>query len=137
MATIENLRVGDRIADKYVVERVLGQGGMGIVVAARHVELDQSFAIKFVLPDALRQPGIADRLLEGVELNVRGVSRGVLRLRGLAGPESVPWIIEQHRTEALLREGRLTEQVPENSFIQNYSPANGSTDFAGDGGQKT
>ena len=44
------------------------------------------------------------RLLEGVELNVRGVNRGVLRLRGLAGPESVPWIIEQHRTEALLRE---------------------------------
>lgn len=44
------------------------------------------------------------RLLEGVELNVRGVSRGVLRLRGLAGPASVPWIIEQHRTEALLRE---------------------------------
>lgn len=44
------------------------------------------------------------RLLEGVELNVRGVNRGVLRLRGLDGPESVPWIIEQHRTEALLRE---------------------------------
>lgn len=44
------------------------------------------------------------RLLEGVELNVRGVNRGVLRLRGLAGPQSVPWIIEQHRTEALLRE---------------------------------
>lgn len=44
------------------------------------------------------------RLLEGVELNVLGVNRGVLRLRGLAGPQSVPWIIEQHRTEALLRE---------------------------------
>ncbi|MDP3504019.1 MAG: FAD-dependent monooxygenase [Myxococcales bacterium] len=50
------------------------------------------------------------RLLEGVEINVRGVRRGSLRLRGLAGPESVPWIIEQHRTEALLREalGDLT-----------------------------
>lgn len=44
------------------------------------------------------------RLLEGVELNVRGVARGALRLRGLDGPESVPWIIEQHRTEAVLRE---------------------------------
>jgi 2-polyprenyl-6-methoxyphenol hydroxylase-like FAD-dependent oxidoreductase len=53
----------------------------------------------------LTQAFVAERrLLEGVELNVRGVNRGVLRLRGLAGPESVPWIIEQHRTEALLRE---------------------------------
>ncbi|MEW6431160.1 MAG: FAD-dependent oxidoreductase [Myxococcota bacterium] len=43
------------------------------------------------------------RRLEGVEFNVRGVRRGALRLRGLEGPESLPWIIEQHRTEALLR----------------------------------
>lgn len=43
-------------------------------------------------------------LLEGVELQVRGARRGTLRLGGLDGPEPLAWILEQHRTEALLRE---------------------------------
>ena len=38
-----------------VVERVLGQGGMGVVVAAHHVVLDQKVAIKFLLPEALAE----------------------------------------------------------------------------------
>ena len=42
---------GDIVADKYRVERVLGIGGMGVVVAARHVTLDQVVAIKFLVGD--------------------------------------------------------------------------------------
>jgi serine/threonine protein kinase len=37
---------GGVVAGKYLVERRLGSGGMGIVIAARHVELDQRVAIK-------------------------------------------------------------------------------------------
>lgn len=53
-ATAEDvLRVaaGDVVAGKYRVERVLGQGAMGIVVAARHEELGQKVAIKLLHPD--------------------------------------------------------------------------------------
>ena len=39
---------GDVIAGKYVVESVLGVGGMGIVVSARHLHLNQSVAIKLL-----------------------------------------------------------------------------------------
>ena len=42
------IRIGD-VVDKYRVERVLGMGAMGLVVAARHVTLDQVVAIKFLM----------------------------------------------------------------------------------------
>src|ERR1019366_4301254 len=41
---------GAVLAGKYRVERVLGVGGMGVVVAARHLDLDYKVAIKFLLP---------------------------------------------------------------------------------------
>jgi eukaryotic-like serine/threonine-protein kinase len=40
---------GDLLADKYRVERVIGVGGMGVVVAATHVELEEPRALKFML----------------------------------------------------------------------------------------
>jgi serine/threonine-protein kinase len=47
------VREGDVLAEKYCVERVLGSGGMGVVVAARHLRLEERVAIKFLHPDAL------------------------------------------------------------------------------------
>jgi serine/threonine-protein kinase len=41
---------GEVVAGKYRIERKLGAGGMGVVVAARHVQLNQLVAIKFLLP---------------------------------------------------------------------------------------
>ena len=39
---------GTLVAGKYRIERPLGQGGMGYVVLARHVQLDQLVALKFM-----------------------------------------------------------------------------------------
>jgi serine/threonine protein kinase len=41
---------GTTIAGRYLVERLIGQGGMGTVWAGRHITLDQQVAIKFVHP---------------------------------------------------------------------------------------
>jgi eukaryotic-like serine/threonine-protein kinase len=46
---IRPARIGEVIAGKYRVERVLGQGGMGVVVVARHLQLGERVAIKFPL----------------------------------------------------------------------------------------
>jgi serine/threonine-protein kinase len=54
---------GTVLLGKYRVERVLGIGGMGAVVAARHLQLDESVAIKFLLPATAEQPEIVQRFL--------------------------------------------------------------------------
>lgn len=38
--------IGDLIADKYRVEGMVGRGGMGVVLAARHIHLHQAVAVK-------------------------------------------------------------------------------------------
>ena len=45
-----SLHPGTLIADAYVVDRVLGVGGMGTVVAARTIDTGEVVAIKFMLP---------------------------------------------------------------------------------------
>ena len=54
---------GDRIAGKYVVERVLKRGGMGVVLAARHAELGQPVAIKVLLPELSGDAAMVTRFL--------------------------------------------------------------------------
>lgn len=55
--------LGSLIADKFRVERVLGKGGMGIVVAARHVKLDEPVAIKLMLHEDLGNQASVERFL--------------------------------------------------------------------------
>ncbi|HEX4352856.1 MAG TPA: serine/threonine-protein kinase, partial [Polyangiales bacterium] len=66
--------IGDVIAGKYVVERVIGEGGMGVVLAARHLELDQRVAIKFLLPEIAETGMAAERF--------RREARAAARIRG-------------------------------------------------------
>jgi serine/threonine-protein kinase len=50
------VKPGDVLGGKFRIERVLGQGGMGVVVEATHLQLDQRVALKFLLPSALAYP---------------------------------------------------------------------------------
>jgi hypothetical protein len=36
------LHIGDVLEERYLLERIIGEGGMGIVFAARHTELGVS-----------------------------------------------------------------------------------------------
>ncbi len=62
---------GDVIGAKYRVERVLGAGGMGVVLLATHLDLDQKVAIKFLLPEAAKDPELVERFLREGRASVR------------------------------------------------------------------
>jgi serine/threonine protein kinase len=71
---------GDVVAGKYRIERVLGSGGMGVVVAARHIDLDQPVALKFILPHALAGKGNVERFMREARAAVRLKSEHVARV---------------------------------------------------------
>jgi eukaryotic-like serine/threonine-protein kinase len=54
---------GELIAGKFQVDRVIGVGGMGLVVAATHVHLGQRVALKFLRPDLATDRAVVERFL--------------------------------------------------------------------------
>ena len=53
------VRRGSLFAGKYEVDRVLASGGMGMIIRARHMALDQMVAIKCLLPGAGTRDALA------------------------------------------------------------------------------
>jgi eukaryotic-like serine/threonine-protein kinase len=64
-------RTGDVFAEKYRVDRVLGRGGMGVVLAATHELLGHQVALKFLLPSAAVDEETAARFLREAKVTAR------------------------------------------------------------------
>jgi serine/threonine protein kinase len=85
---------GEIVAGKYRVERVLGRGGMGLVVEANHIQLDQAVAIKFLLPDAAQIQGASARFLREARAASRIKSEHVARVLDIdTTPEGSPFLV--------------------------------------------
>jgi len=88
------VRVGDVIASKYRVDRVLGEGAMGVVVAATHVELGTQVAMKFMLPAALAGAESVERFLREARAASRLRSEHVCRVLDVGRlEEGAPYIV--------------------------------------------
>jgi serine/threonine-protein kinase len=75
-----DLRPGQLLEGKYRVERILGAGGMGVVVAAHHMQLDEKVAIKFLHPRAVRDQEAMARFLREARAAVKIKSEHVARV---------------------------------------------------------
>lgn len=88
---------GDVLAGKYRVERVLGSGGMGVVVAAAHLTLGERVAIKFLLPSALTQPELVQRFQREGQSAARIKSEHVGRVFDVGTLESgAPYLVMEY-----------------------------------------
>jgi serine/threonine-protein kinase len=88
---------GDVIAGKYRVERVLGVGGMGVVVAARHVELGELFALKFLLPGIRDRDAVAKRFAREARTGIRVKNEHVARVFDVGTlPDGAPYMVMEH-----------------------------------------
>ena len=72
--------IGRLFADKYRVDGVLGNGGMGMVFAATHLQLETRVAIKLLRPDASRTETATARLLREARATAKINSENVARV---------------------------------------------------------
>jgi serine/threonine-protein kinase len=90
-------RAGDIIADKFRVKRVLGRGGMGVVVAVDHLQLHEPYAMKFLLPHALQSDETVERFLREARAAVRIKSEHVARVADVGQlPDDVPYLLMEY-----------------------------------------
>jgi serine/threonine protein kinase len=97
--------VGALIAGKYQVERLLGAGGMGIVVAARHLQLGQLVAVKFMRLEATKDANAVNRFLREARSAAALSSEHVTRVLDVGTLESgAPFMVMEYLAGADLRE---------------------------------
>ena len=82
------VKEGDVLAGKYRVDRVLGIGGMGAVVQATHLVLNDRVALKFLLPELLEHEATTHRFLREAQAAVRIKSPHVARVTDVGKLES-------------------------------------------------
>jgi hypothetical protein len=88
---------GQVLAGKYRVERVLGRGGMGVVVAARHLQLERLVALKFLLPEACANPEAVARFLREGRAAVQIQGEHVARVTDVGTLEDgAPYLVMEY-----------------------------------------
>lgn len=90
---------GDVLAGKYRVERVLGVGGMGVVVAAEHIQLRERVALKFLHPEVVKDEDAVRRFLREAQSAVRIKSEHVARVTDVGTLENgAPYMVMEYLT---------------------------------------
>jgi hypothetical protein len=91
--------VGQVLAGKFRVERLLGEGGFGVVYAGKHLVLDAPIAIKFVKIDgfATDPAGAAEEYLREARILFSLSHPAIVRMYDVGalqrGPLPEPWVV--------------------------------------------
>ncbi|MDI1434769.1 serine/threonine-protein kinase [Polyangium sorediatum] len=106
--------VGDVLFGKYRVERVLGVGGMGIVVAARHTQLDALYALKLMHPAEIGNRQALARFFREARAAAKLRSEHVARVFDAGRtPRGIPYILLEYLEGCDLQQlGKKRECLP-------------------------
>jgi serine/threonine-protein kinase len=114
--------VGSLIGGKYVVEERLGSGGIGVVVVARHRELGQRVAIKY-----LREPGrtisaVVERFRREARIAAQIRSEHVVRVQDVGEVAGTPFfvmeLLEGRDLGYVIAEGGITTRQAVDYVLQ-------------------
>lgn len=90
-------RIGDVIAAKYRLDKVAGEGGMGVVYAAEHLVLKQEVAVKVLLPTAAVSEAMVERFAREARAAAKIDSEHVARVLDAGSlPNGGPFLVMEY-----------------------------------------
>ena len=90
-------KAGDVLAGKYRLEKVAGEGGMGVVYAAQHLVLKQRVAVKVLLPAAATSEHVVERFAREAQAAARIESEHVARVMDAGTTEAgAPFLVMEY-----------------------------------------
>jgi serine/threonine-protein kinase len=90
---------GQLLEGKYRLEREMGRGGMGVVVRAHHLELDEPVAIKLLLPDSRGDPHLVTRFQREARAAAKLKGEHVVRVLDVGSSAGHgPFMVMEHLT---------------------------------------
>jgi len=85
---------GQVLAGKFRIERVVGEGGMGIVAEATHLQLDERVALKFLRREVMRLPDVVARFDREARSAVKLKSEHVAKVTDVGKTEDgIPYMV--------------------------------------------
>jgi len=93
----EDYAIGRVLSGRFRIEHVIGVGSMGVVLAARHLELDERVAIKFIRSEMQRMPGVLQRFAREAKAAVTIKSEHVAQVFDVGTEEGIgPYIVMEY-----------------------------------------
>ena len=91
------VEIGQIVAEKYQVDSVIGHGGMGVVLRAHHIDLEQKVAIKFLLADVAHHADAAERFRREARAAAQIHSDHVVRVLDVGTlPDEIPYMVMEY-----------------------------------------
>jgi eukaryotic-like serine/threonine-protein kinase len=119
--------LGDTIADKYLIDAVLGVGGMGVVFRARHLQLNGQVALKFLSAQFLSSPVAIGRFRREAQAAAKLQSEHVVRVFDVGThTNGLPYMVMEYLEGCdlgglLEASGRLASELVADLLIQTCS----------------
>lgn len=85
---------GQTLLDKYEVDGVVGSGGMGVVLSAKHLVLGERVALKFLTREASEKPELRARFLREAQAAARIRCEQIARVHDAGTlPDGTPFVV--------------------------------------------
>jgi serine/threonine-protein kinase len=124
LSYLNEIKTGNVLNGRYLIEEPLGSGGMGNVYAARHVKLGTRLAIKVLLPELLSDADAISRFAREARASAKIADENVVRILDVGQLDSgVPYMVmeflEGQDAAAYLKEhGRLSVEHAIDAMLQ-------------------
>jgi len=108
----ETLAAGTILADRYRIDALIGEGGMGDVYRAQHLTIDKPVAIKVLAPEQIRRSRIVSRFLQEARAASRIRHDNVVDITDFGDSDGLVFFVMEFLdgedlSRLLKREGRL------------------------------